>query len=240
MPEELLAAPAAHQPGRMFGIHLLRKSASPFERRILNWLARSGVTPNQITCMGLVLVTINSGLYLFHRDAFWFGAGLSLSFISDYLDGALARREGVVSKFGGYLDAVGDRYQEIVAYCAIAWVNDCWAVVFFVVTGSLLTSYNKARTAIEIPIDNKGWPDLLERPQRLSLLCLALVLDTIIPVSDALGGRLLYLVLIGLALLTHATAVQRFFRARRMLLASTEMPATQCTLNARPNYEGNH
>src|SRR5947209_6665387 len=125
MPEELLAVPAAPQPRRMVGIHLLWKSAAPFEWRVLNWLARFGVTPNQVTCMGLVLVTINSGLYLLHRDAFWFGAGLSLSFMSDYLDGALARREGVVSKLGGYLDAVGDRYQEIFAYFAIAIVNEC-------------------------------------------------------------------------------------------------------------------
>jgi phosphatidylglycerophosphate synthase len=224
MPEELFTAAAGHQPQpqsrRIFGAHLLRKSAETFAGRILNWLARTGVSPNQITCMGLVLVTINSGLYLLHRDTLWFGVGLSFSFMTDYLDGALARQEGAVSRFGGYLDAVADRYQEIVAYCVIAWVNDYWAVVFFVVTGSLLTSYNKARTAIEIPIGNKGWPDLLERPQRLSLICLALIIDSFIPVSSGLGGRMLYLILIVLALFTHITAVQRFFRARRMLLAS--------------------
>jgi len=94
-------------------------------------------------------------------------------------------------------------------------------VVFFVVTGSLLTSYNKARTAIEILVDNKGWPDLLERPQRIWILCTALILDSVIPVPAAFGGRLLIVALVALAVLTHFTAAQRFFRARRKLLAAS-------------------
>jgi phosphatidylglycerophosphate synthase len=198
-----------------------------FGRWFLNWLASSDVTPNQITCIGLILVLINCGLYLVYRDTFWLGVGLALSFTFDSLDGVIARRQGTQSKFGGYLDAVVDRYQELAAYLVIAWVNDLWPVVFFVVTGSLLTSYNKARTAIEILVDNKGWPDLLERPQRVWILCTALILDSVIPVPAALGGRLLIVALVALAALTHFTAAQRFFRARRKLLAAyTEPPSS--------------
>jgi phosphatidylglycerophosphate synthase len=193
-----------------------------FGRWFLNWLASSDVTPNQITYMGLALVSANCALYCLHRDTFWLGVGLSLSYTFDSLDGVIARRQGAASKFGGYLDAIADRYQEMVAYIVIAWVNDLWPVIFFVMTGSLLTSYAKARTAIEMPVDNKGWPDLLDRPRRIWILCAALILDSAIPIPKAFGGRLLYLVLVGLAVLTHFTAFQRFFRARRMLLGASD------------------
>lgn len=199
--------------------NFLKHIFGSFGRWFLNWLANSDVTPNQITCIGLALVLANCSFYLISRDTFWLGVGLALSFTFDSLDGVIARRQGTQSKFGGYLDAIADRYQEIAAYLVIAWVNGYWPVVFFVVTGSLLTSYNKARTAIEIPVDNKAWPDLLDRPRRMWLLCAALILDGAIPIPAALGGRPLYLVLIILAVLTHFTAFQRFFRARRMLLA---------------------
>jgi phosphatidylglycerophosphate synthase len=199
--------------------NFLKRIFGAFGRWFLNWLASSDVTPNQITCLGLMLVLANCAFYLVNRDTFWLGVGLSLSFTFDSLDGVIARRQGTTSKFGAYLDAVVDRYQEIAAYLVIAWVNDYWPVVFFVITGSLLISYNKARAALEIPVDNKDWPDLLERPRRMWMLGAALILDSVCPMPAALGGRLLYLVLVVLAVLTHFTALQRFFRARRMLLA---------------------
>lgn len=200
--------------------NFLRRIFGSFGRWFLSWLAGSDVTPNQITCIGLVLVLGNCGCYLLWRNTFWLGVGLSLSFTFDSLDGVIARRQGTTSRFGAYLDAVVDRYQEIVAYLVIAWVNDYWAVVFFAVTGSLLISYNKARTAVEIPVDNKDWPDLLDRPRRVWILCAALILDGAVPIPAALGGRLLYLALVVLAALTQFTALQRFLRARRMLLSS--------------------
>ena len=107
----------------------------------------------------------------------------------------------------------------------IAWVNDYWVVVFFVITGSMLTSYNKARVALEIPIDNKGWADLLDRPRRMWLLGAALIMDGSVPIPTILGGGLLYLVLVVLAVLTHFTALQRFVRAHRMLTCAGDEEA---------------
>jgi phosphatidylglycerophosphate synthase len=178
-----------------------------------------GVTPNQVTCVGFGLVLLNCGLYLVHRDTYFFGVGLGLSYMFDALDGAIARRQGTVSKFGGYLDAVIDRYQEIAAYFVLAIVTGWWLVIFILTTGCMLISYNKAAAAIEIRIDDKGWPDLMERARRTSIFCAALILDNSIPVPDALGGHLIYVVLWYLAVLSHFTAIQRFIRARRLLIA---------------------
>jgi CDP-diacylglycerol--glycerol-3-phosphate 3-phosphatidyltransferase/archaetidylinositol phosphate synthase len=180
-------------------------------------LARSGMTPNQVTWTGLVLVLGNCVLYLLHGNSFWFGVGLAVSFAFDALDGAVARIAALSSKFGGYLDAVVDRYQEIAVYLAIGLVHGWWTPVFLAATGSLLISYNKARTAIEIPIDNNKWPDLLERLERIIILCAALIFDPLVPLPAFLGGDFLHAAMIALAVLTHVTAVQRFFRARTML-----------------------
>jgi phosphatidylglycerophosphate synthase len=170
-----------------------------------------------LSWLGLVLAVISCLLYLLHRSSFWLGIGLAVSFSFDVLDGAFARAQDSVSKFGGYLDAVVDRYQEAIAFLVIAAVTGWWAVSFLAVTGALLTSYNKARVAVETPIENKSWPDLLERPQRVILLVIGLLLDNLVPLPDFLGGRFLYLALCVLAVGAHVTAIQRFLRARRML-----------------------
>ncbi|MBN9589524.1 MAG: hypothetical protein BGN85_08250 [Alphaproteobacteria bacterium 64-11] len=181
-------------------------------------LVAAGLSPNQVTFLGLVLVAANCGAYLAHRNPFWFGLGLALSFAFDGLDGAVARRTGKSSKFGGYLDAVIDRYQEIAVFFAIALVTGLWPLCFLALSGSLLTSYNKARTAIEIPIDNTAWPDLMERLERIIVLCAGLIFDPFLKFPGWPGPLLVALVVI--AAFSHITALQRFWRARTRIRAS--------------------
>jgi phosphatidylglycerophosphate synthase len=182
-------------------------------------LAAIGMSPNQVTLAGLVLVLANCAAYAFlHRDPFWFGLGLSLSFAFDGLDGAVARRTGRSSKFGGYLDAVIDRYQEAAVFFAIALVTGWWPLCFLALTGALLTSYNKARTALEIPIDNNNWPDLMERLERIVVLCAGLILDPFLTLPWVKGP--LYFALLLIALFANVTALQRFWRARARIRAA--------------------
>jgi phosphatidylglycerophosphate synthase len=164
-----------------------------------------------------VLVLANAAAYVAHGQSFWFGLGLIFSFAFDALDGAVARITGKTSKYGGYLDAVIDRYQEIAAFLAIGLVTGWWALCFLALSGSLMVSYNKARTALEIPIQNHNWPDLMERFERIFVLCAALILDPLVPVPDFLGGRALFVGIALIAALSHLTAIQRFLRARALL-----------------------
>jgi CDP-diacylglycerol--glycerol-3-phosphate 3-phosphatidyltransferase/archaetidylinositol phosphate synthase len=181
-------------------------------------LARAGLTPNQITWLGLLLVLANCAVFYVYRSTFWFGVGLAVAFTFDGLDGAVARMRGMSSRYGGYLDAVVDRYQEIAVYLAIALVTQWWLLAFLAITGSLMTSYNKARTAVEIPIDNNAWPDLLERLERVSILCAALIFDSLIHLPPQWGASILSLAMLAIGVLSHITAIQRFFRARGQLL----------------------
>ncbi len=196
---------------------LKRDWAEPLWQSLAKPLVKAGLTPNQVTVLGLILIVLNCALFCWHKSTFWFGLGLAASFAFDALDGAVARLRNMSSKFGGYLDGVTDRYQEIVVFASIAWVTGWWALSFFALTGSLMVSYNKARTAIEIPIENHAWPDLLERFERVVILSLALLLDSFVTLPDMLGGRVLFLALLVLGALAHLTAIQRFFRARRLL-----------------------
>jgi phosphatidylglycerophosphate synthase len=196
----------------------LRTVAGAACNRLLNALIGCGISPNQITCIGLALVFANCAIYLLHQNLFFFGLGLALSYGTDALDGVVARRTGQSTKFGGYLDAVVDRYQEMASYFILGFVNGWWLPVFLLTTGALMVSYNKAAVAIEIPIDDKAWPDLMERVRRALLFCAALILDDAVYVPAFFGGHLALIALYYLAALAHFTALQRFLRARRRLI----------------------
>lgn len=170
-------------------------------------------TANQVTLMGLGLIAVVSLAYVWHKAPFFYALTLAIAFSADSLDGAVARLRGESSAFGGYLDAVVDRYQEMIAIAALAYVSDAWVAGYFAICGAFLTSYMKARAAMETPVDNVAWPDLFERQERIFFICLALVCQSLF------GGRfdVIPWALWLLALLTHVTAAQRFLRARKLL-----------------------
>ncbi len=195
---------------------LYKRHIDPLWERMARPLARH-LTANQVTILGFILSLILCLAYAIWHSALIFGLGLAFAFAADSLDGAVARLRRETSRFGGYLDAVTDRYQELAVMGAIAYVNGLWPQAFFVLSGTYLTSYAKARTAIEQPISNTDWPDLFERQERVLFTCLLLVCVGLF--GEALAGwvDLMSAGLWLLAALTHLTAIQRFLRARRML-----------------------
>lgn len=71
-----------------------------------HWLARSGVSANGVTAIGIVIAIV-AGLAIAHGQ---YGLGLTLvvaNRLLDGLDGAIARATRLTD-FGGYLDIVGD------------------------------------------------------------------------------------------------------------------------------------
>jgi phosphatidylglycerophosphate synthase len=180
-------------------------------------LARRGVSPNAITLAGLALVVGAAAAYPWYRDSLVFGICLAFAFSFDALDGAVARLTGRSSRFGGYLDAIADRYQELAVFAAIAWVHDAWPAALLVVSGSFLTSYNKARAAMEIPVDNADWPDLVERLERLIFIIALLVIAYWVPLVPGTALALVPSGLVVLGVLAHVSALQRFMRARKRI-----------------------
>jgi phosphatidylglycerophosphate synthase len=199
---------------------LFRTRAEPLWERAARPLVHLGVTPNQVTAAGLALVLLVSALYAYHQSSLAFGVMLAVASAFDALDGAVARLRDMRTRTGGYFDAMSDRYQELAVLWAIAHVSGQWALCMLAFAGGVFTSYAKARTALEIPVGNRGWPDLFERLERLVYLCLMLAVDGIAGVAGVgtpwilQGGLAVY------AALTHLTAAQRINRAFVLLRAA--------------------
>jgi len=191
---------------------LLKNVIDPLWERMAQPLARAGFTPNQVTAMGLGLIILTSAAWLWHQNPLIYGLTLAVAFVFDALDGAVARQTGLSSKLGGYFDAMVDRYQELIVLAAIAYVTGLWALALLAFSGAVLTSYAKARTAIEMPISNGAWPDLFGRLERIIFLCVLLV------AAGVTGWAALMAWGLGLyALICHGTALQRALRAAAML-----------------------
>lgn len=196
---------------------LFKRHIDPLWEKAARPLIDLKMTPNQVTAAGLILILAASLAYLLHQSSLVFGLTLAIAFAFDALDGAVARQRDMRSKAGGYFDAMVDRYQELTVLAAIAHVADLWPLAMFAFAGGALTSYAKARTAIEMSIDNDAWPDLFERLERVIFLCLLLVVDGLASVAG-LGSPAILAIGIGVyAALANLTAFQRIRRAFAML-----------------------
>ena len=194
-----------------------KKNIDRFWNLLAQGFVKAGLSANQVTLAGLVSMLLACLAYPFWQNPVGFALVILFIFAFDSLDGAVARITDTCSTFGGYLDAMVDRYQELMVYGTLAYTHDCWPAAFFVMSGSLLVSYAKARTAIEIPIHNDTWPDLMERMERVLVLCTGLILTTVLSVPDNWPVSYMTILLLFIGFLTHFTAIQRFFRAKQML-----------------------
>ena len=192
---------------------LMKSTIDPLWEAMASPLVKARLTPNQVTFIGLVLIVLVSLAYLWHRSEALYGVTLALAFVFDALDGAVARRRNMSTKAGGYFDAMVDRYQELAVLATLAFVHDLWPLALACFSGSVITSYAKARTAIEMPVSNTDWPDFFERMERVIYLCVMLL------IAGALGPKVIVWGLAGFAALAHFTALQRARRATEMLRA---------------------
>jgi len=170
-------------------------------------LLRAGVSPNAITVVGL-LINAGVGVIIILGNLTAAGAVFLASGFFDGLDGALARRIGITSKFGAFLDSMFDRYSEaFVLFGLLVYTGDRGLLleqrlVYFTLVGSLLVSYARAR-AEGLGIDCKV--GLLTRLERYFITSAMLILGQV-----TIG-------LVILAILTNVTVFQRMLHVWRAL-----------------------
>jgi CDP-diacylglycerol---glycerol-3-phosphate 3-phosphatidyltransferase len=170
------------------------------------FIGRSGVTPNQVTILGVGVQGVVSYLIVIDRLV---AAGFVLiaAALLDTVDGAIAKARGLVTKFGAFLDSTLDRLSDALVFLPIAWLyladptperaDQQWVAALALVTLvlSILVSYAKAR-AEGLGFDcNVG---LIERAERLIIMIVALVFNALLPAA-----------LVVLALASLVTLVQR-------------------------------
>ncbi len=195
---------------------LIKNKIDPMWESLSTPLINRGWSPNQVTFAGLGLICLFSLLYLWHQIDWLYGITLIFAFAFDALDGAVARRRNMATKAGGYFDAMVDRYQDLAVLAAIAFVHDLWVLALVGFSGAIITSYAKARTAIEMPISNENWPDLFERLERIVFICAMLLLSGLLGTWVVTSGLVIF------AVLAHGTALQRCRRATQMLQAEDQ------------------
>jgi CDP-diacylglycerol---glycerol-3-phosphate 3-phosphatidyltransferase len=213
----------------------LQHDAHAAVRPLVELLVQVGVTPNHLTITGLVC-SLLSGFLFFEGQPALGALMLAVAGLCDILDGEVARRAGVVSKFGAFLDSTLDRLSEavvllgimgfylsnlpvLVRYPLLAFAQrshgldpETWAGVAFMaalaLVGSFLVSYTRAR-AEGLGIDCKvGW---FERPERTVLLIVAGLAAGAVRRFWPLPAALMLL-----AVLSFATAVQRVAHVYRV------------------------
>src|SRR5580704_10442510 len=139
---------------------------------IVRALALSKIHPNVLTFLGLV-INIGAAALLALGRFRWAGVVIIGAGLFDMVDGRVARETNRVTRFGGFFDSVLDRYSDLALLIGLliyyASINRYFYVVLtaIVMTGTVLTSYARARAENTIPKCKIGF---LERPERVVLI----------------------------------------------------------------------
>jgi CDP-diacylglycerol--glycerol-3-phosphate 3-phosphatidyltransferase len=142
--------------------------------RALPFLFHPRVHPNALSVLG-VAVSLG-GAWAFAEGAFRWGAAIVLvGGVFDLVDGVVARRQGRVTTFGGFLDSSLDRVVDMALLLGLAMHYAgrgagglAWLAAFALVA-TVMVSYTKARAESVVPRFEGG---LLERAERIVILVL--------------------------------------------------------------------
>ncbi len=207
----------------MLGADLRERTAS-FTAPVGRFIARSGIPPNAFTLLAIPVAGIAAVAFAGGHLAL--GATfMLLAFVTDAFDGAVARAQKRVSKFGNYLDAMVDKYVEIIPFVGLA-ILGYGLESFLVISGSLVLSYAKPRAALVVVLDNHDWPAIGERIDRTALIVAGILLAWIWP-SFTLGGVTFNTLSTALYLVTVVVfvgSVQRVLYAKKLIETGTPVP----------------
>lgn len=191
--------------------------ADPLVNRLLAW----GVTPDAVTATGTLGVV--AAALVFYPGGHLLVGTLVITFfvLTDTIDGALARKRGISSRFGAWLDSTCDRVADGAVFGGLAlWYagrgddDVLLAVTLFVLVSSLVVSYEKARAeGLGMTCD----VGIAERPERLIIVLAAAGL-----VGLGVPDVLLAVALWVLAVLSAVTMVQRLREVKRQATVTPE------------------
>ncbi|MBP1660174.1 MAG: putative CDP-diacylglycerol inositol 3-phosphatidyltransferase [Candidatus Aminicenantes bacterium] len=195
----------------------LRKTSNLVFDRIGFVVAKTRIPPNVFSSLALVVAAAGSLFFYFRRfvPAFVF---IGLACLWDTFDGAVARAEKRVTKFGYYLEGIIDKWVEIIIYAGFA-LSGYALESFLVIAATLMESFAKPRAAQVVPMAEFDWPAIGERLDRLLLLNIGLAVFLFVP-GFRIGGRevrTLTVVFAVLFVMVLIGGVQRILFARKII-----------------------
>jgi len=164
-------------------LNRIRKKIEVYVNMLARPIAKKGISPTFFTVSGVVLSFIGfillasarynpqsaSNFMLVAIAVFW------ASFISDGIDGAIARISGKVSSLGAFLDSLSDRICEsflLLGLIAARFANSILCAGFLAT--SLIISYCRARgESLGVKMSGVG---LMERAERAILILVGMML----------------------------------------------------------------
>lgn len=190
----------------------LRKYTARF-LKISARLSKIGFSANCITFLSFFL-SIFGSILIINKKYFFAGVLVVLCGFMDLLDGTVARLNLNASKFGDYFDAIVDRYREIIFYFGFA-LSGYALEAFIALSGALLISFSKARTAMCVQIDDHDWPAIGDMCDRMIILTTGLLIVNFMPYIFVYSTISVTLIIIGLV--THVGSIWRFFYAKALI-----------------------
>ena len=155
---------------------------------IIYILQKTGITPNGITIIGLIITIFSSVILIYGAEygkrgdssyIAWFGVITLLAGVFDMLDGQLARKANQMTKFGALFDSVIDRYSEMMMFFGITYYlvsHDYFlssVFAFFAMTGSVMVSYVRARAE---GLGTECKVGIMQRPERILTIGITAIL----------------------------------------------------------------
>ncbi len=219
----------------------IKKAGEP----IALFLGRLGLTPDGLTLVGF---GITAGGAVLLANQLWLVGGLVVfcGAIFDMFDGTLARATGRVSKLGGFMDSVFDRWGEGLVYIGLVWGTldlGLWRPVVLsaaAMAAAFMVSYTRAKAEGLGFSAGTGMAavGLAPREVRVVILTVGLVAAGLLPGfpsdMDLPGAQAYPLSALALeaalgliALLGTITVIQRVLHVRRQAARAeaTELPS---------------
>ncbi len=211
----LIAADKKSSAGGLDVLNRIRDRVKGWIKPVAEIFARSGISPNALTMLGLVIGAIAAAVFAMGQQLLA-GIVLLVAGFFDIIDGAVARLLQKETAFGGVLDSAVDRYVDFLLYAGIIYgfiyhlipepnfaIGWGWPLTVLAIAGSFMVSYIRARA--EAAGTGKLDVGIAERAERLIILALG-----------ALLGLTFYAIAL-IVVITHVTIVQRMVAAKRRL-----------------------
>ncbi len=181
---------------------------------VLAWLERAGVRPDVLT-LGAIPVGAIAGIAILASPTaplvlVLVPLAAAARLILNLLDGALARRTGMIHAKGELFNEVGDRLADVLMLAPVAFVPGAYqATVLLGVTMAVLASFTSVAT--KAAGGTRSYRGILSKPGRMALLSVTAL--AVIFVGPAAWGPFGPLLLIG----TSLTLLERVIGAIREL-----------------------
>ena len=171
--------------------------------------------PNLLTILSPVIASFTIPIILFLPFQYFILTIpiLIIACFLDVIDGLIARKYGLVTKLGSFLDSICDRYVDTIILLNLVLVTRDYlisVVVILSLLGSYMTSYSRAKgESLGLNMIGVGF---FERSERVIYLMITYIVFYIL--KDL---QVLLIMLIIFAIITNLTAIERILKISKTI-----------------------